>query len=294
MDVVKILCRHVWEGRVDNASINAWLDNFSSDDKIAALHLLAHFTFFGQREMRSLLQAAYRDLFRTPLVQQIRNQNAGTLHAGTIESAFKAELAATRFLGIGNPSESGTHLLYYFRQENRLQANQFINVHQIFGRSSGRSVLRDSAIRRYVFIDDFCGSGTQAIDYSRNVVEEVLALNAALEVFYFPIVGVSKGLQRIRRKTRFTRVDSVFSLDQSFKAFHRRSRYFLPTEQVAKTLALQVMRQAGRRLFPGHPLGYKDGQLLLGFSHNVPDNSLPALWADEPDWTPIFKRYPKE
>ena len=45
----------------------------------------------------------------------------------------------------------------------------------------------------------------------------------------------------------------------------------------------------------GNSLGFKDCQLLLGFNHNTPDNTLPIFWYDEKNynWYPIFKRYKK-
>jgi hypothetical protein len=49
-------------------------------------------------------------------------------------------------------------------------------------------------------------------------------------------------------------------------------------------------------LLSGHPLGYKDGQLLLGFAHNTPDNTPPIFWSEghrEP-WSPVFIRYDKQ
>ncbi|WP_461330746.1 phosphoribosyltransferase-like protein [Bradyrhizobium liaoningense] len=50
-------------------------------------------------------------------------------------------------------------------------------------------------------------------------------------------------------------------------------------------------------LCPPHPLGYKDTQLALGFSHNTPDNTLPVFW-EQPNakirtWKPVLHRYPK-
>ena len=60
--------------------------------------------------------------------------------------------------------------------------------------------------------------------------------------------------------------------------------------------AEQMCRFYGSSLVPGDPFGYDNGQLLIGFHHNTPDNTLPIFWYDEPggtSWTPIFKRYPK-
>ena len=42
----------------------------------------------------------------------------------------------------------------------------------------------------------------------------------------------------------------------------------------------------------GDPLGYNDCQMLLGFHHNTPNNTLPIFWREK-NWTPIFKRYAK-
>jgi hypothetical protein len=57
-----------------------------------------------------------------------------------------------------------------------------------------------------------------------------------------------------------------------------------------------MCRRYGDRLVSTYPLGFGDCQLLIGFHHNTPDNSLPIIWFVEPDglpWTPIFKRYSK-
>ena len=72
------------------------------------------------------------DLFRAPLVHAIRRANNDIKDITFLDVEFCKELACTRFLGVGNPSESGHHLLYYFRQENSLPKAAFINSHEIF------------------------------------------------------------------------------------------------------------------------------------------------------------------
>ena len=52
----------------------------------------------------------------------------------------------------------------------------------------------------------------------------------------------------------------------------------------------------GELLRPGFPGGWDNNQLLLGFQHNTPDNTLPIMWAEGDancPWTPAFKRYAK-
>jgi hypothetical protein len=60
-----------------------------------------------------------------------------------------------------------------------------------------------------------------------------------------------------------------------------------------RTWARSVMETHGKRLEPDHPLGFKDTQQLIVFSHKVPNNTLPILWKTASGWTPLFQ-VPKE
>lgn len=167
---LKNLSESVWENRARWTEIQDWLNNFQDDlgedpsERMHALYLLSNFMYFGSREMRELLKSLFRDLYQYPILAEIRHRFADTTDTPTIKDAFQEELRRTRFLGVGNPSESGTHLLYYFRQENNLPKTLFINEYEVFDRygGSGPVSLRSRAITRYVFIDDVCGSGKQA------------------------------------------------------------------------------------------------------------------------------------
>ena len=93
---------------------------------------------FGNRQMRELIRVLYRDLFRYPIIEAVRRRNRDTTDSALIQRQFERRLHKTRFLGVGNPSESGCHLLYYYRQMNSLPTNLFIHGHQIFeGRRVG-------------------------------------------------------------------------------------------------------------------------------------------------------------
>lgn len=303
---IKSLNDTIWEGRANRPMVLEWLNNFQPDDltsphseRLHALYLLGQFMYFGAREIRESLRAVYRDLYKYPIVDAIRRKNSNTCDAKFIEEEFKNHLQSTRFIGIGNPSESGNHLLYYFRQENGLPSNLFIHSHQIFNRYGGKEppTLRNTAVRRYVFLDDFCGSGTQALKYSNDIVQDIKALDASVEVDYYMIFATDHGRDFVKRNTLFDHAECVLELDDTFKCFGPTCHYFLEGyASIDKAFALTTCRSYGLRLCPTHPLGYQDCQLLIGFHHNTPDNTLPIFWYDEPTglpWTPIFKRYMK-
>jgi hypothetical protein len=310
MRQVRQLLVSVWEGRIDLKDVEAWLDQFddaadsSQSERLQALFLLSQFMYFGAFEVRALLRALYRDQFQYPLIARTRRSNGDTTDRQAIDAALASELARTRFVGLGNPSESSTHLLYYFRQENRLARDLFIGPDQIFQiariEENFVQVIRNEKIRNYVLIDDLCGSGRQVEDYSASIAVPLRALaerrNIAVEISYIALFGTSDGIGHVRELDTFDRVEAVVELDRSFQCFSSTSRYYANEgPPIDRALAERVCRRLGATLYPKHPLGFDDGQLLLGFHHNTPDNTLPIFSFDEPDaaWTPLFKRYAK-
>src|SRR5208283_2093140 len=303
---IKTLNETIWESRAREPAITEWLDNFAHssgagpDEMVHALFLLSNFMYFGDREIRGLLKALYRDVYRYPIIESIRRGHHDTLDSGLIDQHYKAQLRATRFLGVGNPSESGCHLLYYFRQENHLPKDLFIHTHQIFTRrgGAGSMELRDTDVTRYIFIDDFCGSGKQGTEYSQDLVEDVKKLKPEAFVAYYVLFATAMGINKVKDETKFDSARTIYELDSSFKCFSAESRYFrkaLP--EIDPAFCERMCKLYGDKMVASkHALGYDDSQLLIGFHHNTPDNTLPVIWFDEPDrlpWKPIFRRYPK-
>ena len=320
---IKTFSETIWDGKAKHPQIGYWLANFNAsasgaEDKcrLHALYLLSQFMYFGSRQMRELIRVIFRDLYKYPLVEWIREANDHTTDLEFIDRKFGDALDKTLFLGVGNPSESGCHLLYYFRQENRLPKSCFVHSHQIFERRrlskwqtfksmfnrsdhyAGTLTLRNPNVDRYVFIDDFCGSGHQARVYLADIVEDIKTCNPEVRVSYFVLCATAAGMNVVRNSTKFDVVQCVFELDDSFRCFSCSSRYFPAPSQmdIDPQFAKEMCCRFGNALHPDAPLGYDNCQLLLGFQHNTPDNTLPIFWSDGSDgkpWTPIFKRYPK-
>jgi len=302
------LDERVWEGKASGPAVSSWLDNFSGRtgatadlERLHALYILSQFMYFGSQEIRVLLRALYRELFLLPLAQRVRAETSDTAE---FCKRMEEERSATRFLGVGNPSESGVHLLYYFRQENGLSKGAFLDSAQIYDLTDvggqRKRVPRHPQVKRYVFLDDICGSGETAIRYSNNLLPELLAEQPEVEVWYFALFATSDGLRRVVNGTVFgTCCGAVYELDETYKWTGLKSRYLsaLP-DGLHRSLLTALPLTYGSMLIPGHPLGYQESELLLGFSHNTPDNTLPIIWFEQEHgtsttWYPIFKRYPK-
>lgn len=302
------LDERVWEGRASGPAIQNWLENFTGRsgatpeiERLHALYVLSQFMYFGSQEIRVLLRALYRELFLLPLAQKVR---ASATSAADFSERMRQEKAATRFLGVGNPSESGVHMLYYFRQENGLSKAAFLDSAEIYKLSEvaghRRRVPSHPEVKRYVFLDDICGSGETAVKYSQNLLPELLAEKPEVELWYFSLFATSDGLRRVTRDTVFgTHCGAVYELDDTYKWTARSSRYlFTLPNGLYRSLLVALPFVYGDLLLPDHPLGYQESELLLGFSHNTPDNTMPIIWFEQEHgtgekWYPIFRRYPK-
>jgi len=306
--VIQILTRHAWDGEVHWSQISQWLDNFQGEviakdeEQLYALYILSRFMYFGRRLVREMLHSLYRDHFEAPLKQKIRKENNNTKDFALIQYLYEKELKATRFLGIGNPAESGAHLLYYFRQVNHLPKDLFADISTAFepqirdGKTVGYAA-RNPTVKRYVFFDDLVGSGTQADSYLGHCLPSIKAESPDAEISYMCLFGTKIGMDKVNEPALFDgSAMCLFFLDDSYKAFEAQSRHF---KGAPTWFDLNIMRQIashyGAKLWACYPLGYKSGQLLLSFSHNTPDNSPPIFWDEgiHSPWTPVFLRYGK-
>lgn len=323
---IMTLNENVWERRLSETKIDNWLNNFigkvgeEKQEKLHALYWLSQFMYFGGKEIRVLLKSLYRDLVLYPIIQEKRVLLGEAASLSDIELAVADEIEHTRFMGVGNPSESGVHLLYFFRQENNLPKTQFLDSMQIFSRSNstvrgrrgrnghlrsntnlGRKILRFPKVRRYVFLDDMCGTGETAIDYSNEIVSELILLNPRAKVSYCSIFATKSGIDAVRKKSLFrNHCGAVYELDDTYRCLSPESRFLskLPPE-ISPDLARKIVTEYGALLDPRYASGYKNSQMLMGFHHNTPDNTIGIIWHDslvsggQVNWTPIFKRYPK-
>lgn len=121
-----------------------------------------------------------------------------------------------------------------------------------------------------VFLDDFIGSGQQAIDYIKVINA---SLNPSVKAYLFTIAATEKGLKKVRLYNSKFSVETCILLDnKNFFLLHEDSDILTSDEK-------ENLKDINRRI------GFKDNneyQLGIPFSffYSTPDNSLGLLWAD--------------
>lgn len=309
---LQTLSEHAWEGEIRWPQIEAWRANFTGEtgpeaaqEQLHASFALTRFMYFGRQAVREMLKSLYRDHFKAPLIQRIRRNYSHTKNLGLLQELFEDELAATRFLGVGNPSESGAHLLYLFRQINRLPKELFSTLSMEFisvaanirGRPVVRQERRHGEVSRYVFFDDLVGSGNQAAGYLSEQLKQIREAAPNIDLRFMSLFATSAGLARLNAPSLFAgNAMALFELDATYHCLSPDSRYFKnPPKWFKLEEMTKIASHYGAALQPKRALGYANNQLLLGFSHNTPDNTLPIFWDEgrRRPWAPIFMRFDK-
>ncbi|QSD28744.1 hypothetical protein H5A30_09690 [Pectobacterium brasiliense] len=279
---IRELMSHAWDEEVKWHEIEGWLNNFQgcfypeNDERMHAIYSITQYMYFGKRLVREMLKSLYRDHFSSPLKQRIRRNFQNTLNFNLINQQYEMELLSTRFIGVGNPAESGAHLLYYFRQANGLPKDLFSDISSVVQACKDRYnnityEISNKNINRIVFFDDIVGSGTQASDYLGNYIQALRKNEPNLDIKFMSLFSTTEGLKKLNSQKVFDgNAMCLFELDDSYKCLSEQSRYFKnPPQWFDIAIMRSILNDYGKRIWPDNPLGYKNGQLLISFSHNT-------------------------
>ena len=152
-------------------------------------------------------------------------------------------------------------------------------------------------IEAIVFVDDIIASGDSAVESLSELNENCgeLLKEKQVKVFISAICGLHIGIEKLQVAINNVPFDAEVlvsdPLTETDRCFSDESEVFTsPNDrEKAKGIALEI----GKKLEKKCPLGFQDNQLLVVFSDNCPNNTLPILWKESTgkvNWTPLFKR----
>lgn len=236
-----------------------WLNQFHDADRDTAARLLDAVEFISAEQ----LHAAFRSLTaRVPGWHRNPRQRSGRFAFVPFSSSA---------------GESGDSMLHQFRLANNLNHREFDSL--FIGRSD---LLRSGlgAGDTVVFLDDFVGTGAQAVTAWQKMFQE---LTAEIGNVYLVTVGAFRmGSERIRNETRMQLLTHR-SLGYPDSLFHNDCTHFTAHE---KSRILHYCRIAS----PTHPRGFGDCGLVIVLYHQCPNNTLAVLHASSREWEPLFPR----
>ena len=195
---------------------------------------------------------------------------------------------------LGGAAKSGAHSANQFASVNRILPANVVMLEQLEAKFRDGQEGQFSAI---VVVDDMIGSGnTLSGDLeTHDEILQQLGIGSTIPLFVCAFCATVKGEAKVRRHLGRTFEDSDLDvcemLEERHYAFSEGVGFW--DSQSEKDKAESMVMDLGAQVDKRRPLGYGGQGLLLTFSRNCPNNSLPILYGhgkSTAEWTPLFPR----
>ena len=267
--------------KVTPMHVRSWLEQFESNiEKRLMFTLLQSVHFYNEVLIREKLTAIHSHV-RKGLFQDIKQVNT------RFERVNKSILLSA----FGRLSNSGPSYLRMYATANGISraSSNIVEIEKV-----ANAVSTNERIQAIVFIEDIIASGGTVAEGLRQLNSLCGDLLASRKIKVIPaaICGFEDGLEVIESEAKKLPFkvepfvcDLLFDSDKCFSP--GRNIFNVDADRVK---AHQIAHDYGYKLTSQMPLGYKDNQLLITFHETCPNNSLPILWADQPNWKALFSR----
>ena len=280
---------HLWP-ELQRLDPRGWLNNFRSDERSFANHLLNVFMFFNEAMEDALLRAAVQSLS-----VGISRGTTSLADAKSQWRAFLDDLVVTYVHGeTPRATDSGHLFARKARQVLGIQDRQILEpaeaVERFIDKPGGALLL----------VDDFVGSGRQMDATWHRIYEGPSGRKGSLReirasgtrVIYTPLVATSYGTSCLEEMCPGLEIRAAHEIDERYSLVSPDSILW---PDFLKADAMEFMRNTSERaaIIPGCEFGWKgfhDLALAIAFGHGVPDATLPLFYWESPDWHPLIRR----
>jgi hypothetical protein len=274
--------------KVDPKRFHDWILQFSSCERLLACKLFDMVKFYAEDNVRIM----WLNLFRKKLPPE-------------------AKIEKVAYVGLGHTAKSGPyHCHYHFRQAmSKLAPNEYSFKFDKAFRGISEYDKDKEKPHTVIFVDDFIGTGEQAVDSFINGKEGYFKkypwLNE-INVYYCALVGFKAGITTIKKMLCPDKIKNVLileELDEKDRAFSDKNPNWksekerLDAEHWAGEIGHQVLSGMPEYDFKKefHKLGWNNSQSLVVFHYNIPNNTLPIFWGkgelNGKKWNPLWIRY---
>ena len=272
-DLLYKMAKSSWQNENDfnSDNIQRWLNNFSGQiysqeiEQRLALWLLCNFTYYNENEISHLCRDVFKKLLHRIAISNNIDSDEGLHHI--FDNVY--------FAAMGDPSESGGLLLYFFRQQSGLSVDKFYYP----------SALPQDESGILVFIDDVTLSGGSASRFFKKNIKSMKFRSA----YYLTLFAGEEAISVITESG--LNVIQAMILGNRERCFTDESLIYAEFPEL-KEPSKRIAEAYGHKLSPSYPLGHKNGQYCFGMYYNTPNNSLPIFWSSN-NWVPIFPRKEK-
>jgi hypothetical protein len=201
---------------------------------------------------------------------------------------------------IPNPTDSGHLFTRIARDFGGIAEARILSPDDVL-----KQIVQGAYDGPVVFVDDFGGSGNQFCETwdrrymieGRRISFADIARDAQLndrnfEVYYAVAICTRYGVDNIERECEGVRVSAGNVLDDRYSVFHPESLVW--PQSLVEAGQAWVHRVSNKLGFPEDDSewgvqGFHGLGLALGFSHKIPDATIPIFRYDEDGWKPLVR-----
>lgn len=241
---------------VNNTKIECWLDNFEDKHKNLAIKLLDNIEYFNQ----SKIFQASRDLL------------------DQIKTLKRNDLSKVYFCFFGAPQKSGYAVLNMFAVANNLSGSNHTSKFKLLSELPQLTSEEEITI---VFIDDFIGTGNQAVNFF-NKIQHIIPENT--EIILGVVAAFERGITNIQENANLG-VICHKRLNEEDMLFSSKNKKFTENEK-------KILKEYCVKTEVSQTRGYGNCEALVVFPYRTPNNSVPILSVQKRGWNGLFPRYP--
>ena len=267
--------------RLTEDRVRAWIDQVETNiDRRRLFKLLQNVRFVTDDHVQEAFGGAYKNI-RRRLPQFIQRKRG----------AHRRDVLVTY---LGRVAKSGAHYANQFALASQIDRNNVVTPEQL---SAGFHDRKGGEISAVVIVDDMIGTGNTLVEDLNSCAEvfHQLGIGSNIPLFICVFCTTVEGETRVRRHLDLTFEDSELNvcevLDDRHYAFGKDMGFWGSKSEKEKAKAMAV--NLGAHVDKRRPLGYRGQGLLLTFSRNCPNNSLPILHGNRKGasrWAPLFPR----
>lgn len=243
---------------IDRNDIRAWLRLFRPEHLRVALKLLKSVDFYDPPRITNDYRTAHQQLL-------------ATLGSNSLENVT--------FFPFGHAGKSGSSMIYHYRNANSISQGKCMYFSAIT--SFFRAQDAPAEELNLVFIDDFIGTGSQAIETWEHL--RLISFPKESRVFLLTLVGFDSAVDEVMRQTDIQVITP--------KILTEEDRVFSPDNTIFNSTERGILRTYCEKVGQG-PTGFRNCQALVVFYYKSPDDVISILRAQTQDWTPLFPRKP--
>lgn len=245
-----------FRGDISDDELGEWLGQFKDDELPFIWPLLENFKYYSSRMVSCLVQSLYVKL----------------------REEHEVQVERTCFVPVGYVAKSGDMVAYLFRRINELPETSFYRISDL-----KTNLLDERPL--VVFLDDFIGSGHDALRLGDEVVRSLKRKVPKAHFIFGALVGYEVGIKRVKAEDLID-VCVVEQLGSQTQPFAYDSQIY-PDEETRKA-AESVIRKYTGALKPRSPHGFGNIQGLVAFFFGTPNSTLPLFWSKSDKWNPLL------